>query len=104
MIGCFCFCAWLFIYNLLPETKGKTIEENIKNMIPNLGNEISSFFNILTTSLNTKNNFFIKISMKEKSSFLNTIIKQEKLYLLYKNYEINLRFKIFLHMIKKLFF
>lgn len=34
--------AYTFIYILLPETKGKTIEENIKAIIPDLKMSIKS--------------------------------------------------------------
>lgn len=36
--------AFTFIYFLLPETKGKSIEENIKNIIPDMRSSVMSIF------------------------------------------------------------
>lgn len=36
--------AFTFIYFLLPETKGKSIEENIKNIIPDMRSSVMSNF------------------------------------------------------------
>ncbi len=44
VLGGFCMGAFVFIYLILPETKGKTIEENIKNIIPQIKSSIESNF------------------------------------------------------------
>lgn len=50
-IGAFCTAAWIFVYKLLPETKGKSFEEIVDELCPEAKNKVGhqKFKNETTT-------------------------------------------------------